>query len=137
MRKILKRLGIGLAVALLLFALFLAAWVLVIFPNFVDTGRQPDEDEPGMVELAEESPRIDFRESNGMLYINNEVVVFLRTSVEAEEAAAFLASYEAEVDDAMADIGIYKLIFPEAMTYEELEELLREIRSHDLVEMPT
>ena len=134
MRKILKRLGIGLAVALLFFALFLAAWVLVIFPNFVDTGRQPDEDEPGMVELAEESPRIDFRESNGMLYINNEVVVFLRTSVEAEEAAAFLASYEAEVDDAMADIGIYKLIFPEALTYEELEELLREIRSHDLVE---
>lgn len=135
MKKAFKIMGIVLATLVVLFALFLAAWIFVIFPNVVATTENGIvEAEPGLEELAEESERVDMNSSNGMVYINNEVVVFLRTNATQERVDAFFSSYDAEIDDTMADIRVYKMIFPEAMTYEELESLLQEIQSNSVVE---
>ncbi len=135
MKKAFKIIGIVLATLVLLFALFLAAWVFVIFPNVVATTENGIvETQPGLEELAEESERVDMNSSNGMVYVNNEMVVFLQTNASQERVEAFFAAYDAEIDDTMADIQIYKMIFPEAMTYDELESLLQEIESNSIVE---
>lgn len=135
MKKAFKIIGIVLATLVVLFALFLAAWVFIIFPNVVaTTDNSIAEAEPGLEELAGESERIDMNTSNGMVYVNNEVVVFVRTNASQERVDEFFASYDAEIDDTMADIRVYKMIFPEAMTYEELESLVQEIQSDSVVE---
>jgi len=132
MKKALKRLLIVLLVLAVLFALFLAAWVFLIYPNFVAQG-DPGE-EPGIVEIAEKSERIDFNEENGVPYMNNEVVVFVSASASEEEAADLLGRYDADVDDSMADIRVYRLVFGEAMEYGELEDLIEELKDDPIVE---
>lgn len=134
MKKIIKKIATFLIALLLLVALFMVIWIFLIFPRFVAPKDEDSEGGLGFVEIAEESEKIDFDEASGMLYMNNEVIVFVRESASEEEISALLAPLEAEIDKSMADIGVYRLLFPKAMTYEELEALIKSIKSEPLVE---
>lgn len=134
MKKILKRILIVVLVLLLLLALFVAAWVFLIVPNWISPENESGELQLEFHEFAEESETIDFNESNGVLYVNNEVVVFVEPSAAQEEIAALFDRYDADVDDSMADISVYKLIFRKGMTYDELESRVKKLKSNAIVE---
>ena len=135
MNKLIKKILIAAASVLLLFALFIVAWVFLIFPNFVEPDQsEVSEPKPGPVSIAEESEQVDFNEENGVLYVNNEVVVFIRTTAAQDRIDALFDSLDAEVDNTMADIGVYRLVFANAMSYDELESLINRIKSESIVE---
>lgn len=134
MKKIIKKIAVFLIALLLLLAILVVAWVFLIFPNFVAPKDEVAEVEPGAIEIAEESEKIDFNESNGVLYVNNEVIVFVRSSASEDKISALLSSFEAEIDESMADIGVYRLVFPKVMTYDDLESLIKKIKSDPIVE---
>ena len=119
---------------ILLFALFVVAWVFLIFPSFVAPKDEVAEVEPGSIQIAEDSEKIDFNEANGVLYVNNEIIVFVRASASEDKIAALFDSFDAEIDESMADIDVYRLVFKEAMTYDDLESLIKKIKSDPTVE---
>lgn len=134
MKKIIKKIAVFLIALILLLALFVAAWVFLIFPSFVAPKDDVAEVGPGSVQIAEESEKIDFNESNGVLYVNNEVIVFVRASATEDKISALFASFEAEIDETMADIDIYRLVFKKAMEYDDLESLIKKIKSDPIIE---
>lgn len=134
MKKIIKKIAVFLIALILLLALFVVAWVFLIFPSFVAPKDEVAEVETGSVQIAEDSEKIDFNESNGVLYVNNEVVVFVRSSASEEKIAALFNSFDAEIDESMADIDVYRLVFKEAMMYADLESLIKKIKSDPIVE---
>lgn len=134
MKKIIKKTAVFLIALILLLALFVVAWVFLIFPSFVAPKDEVAEVEPGSVQIAENSEKIDFNETNGVLYVNNEVIVFVRASASEDKIAALFDSFDAEIDESMADIDVYRLVFKEAMTYDDLESLIKKIKSNPIVE---
>ena len=134
MKKIIKKIAVFLIVLILLLVLFVVAWVFLIFPSFVAPKDEVAEVEPGSVQIAEDSEKIDFNEANGVLYVNNEVIVFVRASASEDKIAALFDSFDAEIDESMADIDVYRLVFKEAMTYDDLESLIKKIKSDPIVE---
>ena len=69
MKKIIKKFAVLLIALILLLALFVVAWVFLIFPSFVAPKDEVAEVEPGSVQIAEDSKKIDFNETNGILYM--------------------------------------------------------------------
>lgn len=134
MKKIIKKIAVFLIALILLFALFVVAWVFLIFPSFVAPKDEVAEVEPGSIQIAEDSEKIDFNEANGVLYVNNEVIVFVRASASEDKIAALFDSFDAEIDESMADIDVYRLVFKETMTYDDLESLIKKIKSDPIVE---
>ncbi|MGN0315923.1 MAG: S8 family serine peptidase [Fusicatenibacter sp.] len=134
MKKKIKKAVIALVLVLLLFAGFLVMWVWFIFPHVYPSQSEEGNAPIGHVEIAEKSETIDFDEETGMLYVNNEIVVLIREAASEEEIGEFLKGYDAEIDDSMADIGIYKLTFPEAMEYETLTDLVKEMKASPVAE---
>lgn len=134
MKKIIKKIAVFLIALILLFALFVVAWVFLIFPSFVAPKDEIAEVEPGSIQIAEDSEKIDFNEANGVLYVNNEIIVFVRASASEDKIAALFDSFDAEIDESMADIDVYRLVFKEAMTYDDLESLIKKIKSDPIVE---
>ena len=134
MKKIIKKIAVFLIALILLLALFVVAWVFLIFPSFVAPKDEVAEVEPGSVQIAEDSEKIDFNEANGVLYVNNEVIIFVRASASEDKIAALFDSYDAEIDESMADIDVYRLVFKEAMTYDNLEALIKKIKANPIVE---
>ena len=134
MKKILKSILIFLIVLLLLTAGYLAARIFLFPREEFSPENEIAEVEPGIVEIAEESEKIDFNEETGVLYVNNEVIVFIRSSAAQEKITALLEQFDATVDDSMADIYIYRLLFREAMTYEELDSVIKKLKSDSIVE---
>lgn len=134
MKKIIKKIAVFLIALILLLALFVVAWVFLIFPSFVAPKDGVTEVEPSSIQIAEESEKIDFNKSNGVLYVNNEVIVFVRTSATEDKISALFASFEAEIDESMADIDIYRLVFKKAMKYDDLESLIKKIKSDPIIE---
>lgn len=134
MKKILKKAAVVLIVLILLLALFVASWAFFLGPRLVATGDGTTDIASEFIQLAEESEKIDFNELNGVLYVNNEIIVFIKASVTEEQVSALFASYNAQVDDSMSDIDVYRLILNEAMTYSDLESLVGKIKADPIVE---
>lgn len=134
MKKAIKTTVIVVISLVLTLALLLAAWVFLIYPNFVAPKEEIIETTSRYSEIADKSDKIDFDQSNGMLYINNEVVVIVKSTASDDEISALFSSYGAKADNKMADIDVYRLVFEKAMTYEELESLVKKIGEEDIVE---
>lgn len=132
MEKVLKRIAISLIALILLFALFLAAWAFLIYPNLIADPSAADETN-ALPELAESSERLDYNSENGVLYVNNEIIVFLSDGATSAHLASLLSDFTVEIDEAMADIGAYRLCFADKMTYDELESLVKRLKSDSLV----
>ena len=131
MKKMVKRLIILLIVLLFLAASFIAAWTFLIFPNFVSPKIESEKEE---AEIAAAPENMELNESNGVRYMNNEVIVFVRASAAQDEIDDLFASYEAQVDDSMAEIGLYRLLLPESMDYDKLEDLVEDLKDEPNVE---
>ena len=134
MKKTVKNLLIFLIALIFLLILFSLAWAFFIFPNFISPKDEVEETETRFHKIAKESEKIDFNESNGMLYVNNEVVVFIKDETAKEKISALFDSFDAEVDESMSDINVYRLSFKKSMTYEELESLIKKIKSDSIVD---
>lgn len=134
MKKAIKTTVIVVISLVLTLALLLAAWVFLIYPSFVAPKEEIIEITSRYSEIADKSDKIDFDQSNGMLYINNEVVVIVKSTASDDEISALFSSYGAKADNTMADIDVYRLVFEKAMTYEELDSLVKKIGEEDIVE---
>lgn len=134
MKKIIKKKAIFLLALILMLVIFVVVWVFLISPNFVDQKDELVEYDPDPVQIAENSEKIDFNEDNGVLYVNDEVIVFVKTSSSENEIAALFDTLGGQVDESMADINVYRLFFEDAMTYEELEALVKKIKSNHIVD---
>lgn len=92
---------------------------------------QPNKD---MKELASENEHIDFNENDGLIYVNNELIVVAKEGIKPDEIEKIAASAGASVDSTMASIGIYKFIYSSPLTYEDLEKEIERIKKEPVVE---
>lgn len=134
MKKGLKKFLIAASILIVLFVLFLIAWVFLIFPKWIAPSDTASTENPEYTQISESSEKIDFDNESGMLYVNNEVVIFIRSGTSQEAITALFNNYDAEVDNVMADIDVYRLIFSESKTYEELVKIVNNINKDPIVE---
>ena len=112
--------------------LLAASWLLLLSPALSPENSAGGVEE--IIQLASESPYIDFDQDTGILYVNNEVIVFLDSDASLQQVQAFLDFQQAQVDDLMADLHIYRLIYSQQMTFDELEGLVEQLKSNAIVE---
>lgn len=120
----------ALIICLLILGAFVAGRLIV-------SSRNGDREQPAALsaeEFAKEVESVDYNRENGQLYVNNEVVVYFSMSASREEIDGFLQQYDAKPDASMGDIGIYRLVFRDAMTYEELKDLTAQMQQNTIVE---
>ena len=132
MRKTLFRTVVVILVLMMAVASFMAAWVFLIFPQV-----NPEKDripEALETEFAENAEDVSFDAESGILYVNNEVVVYIRETANAETVRSFLEGTGAEIDASMADIGIYCLRYSRQMETEDLDRLVRRLKEDPVVE---
>ena len=133
MNKMVKTAVLCMLMAVYAAAALLAAWVFILTPVlerdalFQDVGQD-------MSSLAEELEDVDFDRDTGMLYVNNEIIVVAASGTGEEEIAELAEDNDAELDKAMADIGIYRFCFDSSMDYDELDSLLSKLEHSELVE---
>lgn len=85
-------------------------------------------------QIAEQSDFIDFDESSGEAYVNNELLVYAKQDTDADEAEQlFLSVGVSSVDGTMSDIGLYRLVFPNVMSYEELKDIISTLSEESMV----
>ena len=132
MKRKIKWVLLILAVICLLLVLLAAGWRFFLYPAL--HGSQGEGEMEVILQIASESEDIDFDEDTGILYVNNEVVVFLDSNASQQQVQAFLDSQQAQVDDFMADLHIYRLVYSSKMTFGELESLVEQLKSNAIVE---
>ncbi len=106
----------------------------IVFPTwhyFSDNDRGDDGNEP---EIVNEIENIDFNSENGMLYVNDEIIVMAKEGVTRSEMEALVKEFRAEITTAMEDIGFWQIGFRDEMTYDELNRVLKKIKKSELVE---
>ena len=85
-------------------------------------------------QIAEKSDFINFDKSSGEAYVNNELLVYVEQDADADEAEQLFSSVGvSSVDDTMSDIGLYRLVFPSAMSREELEDIISTLSENPIV----
>lgn len=134
MKKTIKRILIAMIIILAVLIVFVAAWIFFIAPKVLQDDADAIGNETEIFQIAEKSEKIDINNSNGVMYVNNEIVVFIQTSAGVEEATALFSEFDANLDETMADIGVYKLIFKNSMTYDELEDTIEKLKTEEIVE---
>lgn len=134
MKKWGKKLLIAVVLLLVIALALPAAWVFLIYPRLSQDAAAEEQTMDEFRSIAEDSEYIDFDETEGLLYVNNEIVVFAASSAAPEQLAALAKSLHGESDDTMSDIGVYRFRFGEPMTYDELDSLLRKTKRSDVVE---
>ena len=135
MKRKIKWVLLILAVICLLLVLLAAGWRFFLYPAL--HGSQGEGEMEVILQIASESEDIDFDEDTGILYVNNEVIVFLDSNASQQQVQAFLDSQQAQVDDFMADLHIYRLVYSSKMTFGELESLVEQLKSNAIVGTPT
>ncbi|MCR4650292.1 MAG: S8 family serine peptidase [Lachnospiraceae bacterium] len=128
-RKIVKIL----IILTVILALLLTA-AIIYNPFGIRNNNSENTEEAQYIEISGGSNVIDFNTDKGILYINNEIIVYMDEYASDEETERLLSSMDVMADDSMKDIGIYRLIFTEAMSYEELETKIKVLKSNPLVE---
>lgn len=81
-----------------------------------------DEVEPG-----------DIAEYNGVQYINNEIIVIMEDGVTDEQVDELFSKYNADVDKSLAEQDLYLMVFPEVMSYEQINSLVEELEADPIV----
>ena len=84
--------------------------------------------------LAERSEQIDFNEETGIAYVNNEIIILLKPDAAQEEINALAKDYGCRIETEMADIGMYRFIFPEALSYDELQDIVNKLKKEAIIE---
>ena len=85
-------------------------------------------------EVAKEIESVDFDQENGLLYVNSDVILVAKEAVQKKDILRLAEENDAEADTTMSDIGVYRLIYDDAMTYGELDAAVQELRKDPRVE---
>ncbi len=126
MSKILKRVLIFGIIAIVA---VVALGVFVIIPVLAGPQPTPEESGTSVLDLAESSEHVDLDPESGIVYVNDEVVVFARPAITQEQMEALAKEQGATLDSTMADDGIYRLTYPEPMTMVELDERVEALKA--------
>lgn len=111
----------------------LAAFVALPLFNLFGPGRA-ESSSAFYTRIAENYPEVTFDEDEGLLFVNNELVVMIAADADRADVETLAASYDAQIADAMEDIGVYRLRFNKNMTYSELERARTKLKKEALVE---
>lgn len=111
----------------------LAVFVALPLFNWLGPGRA-ESSSAFYTRIAENYPEVTFDEEEGLLFVNNELVVMTAADADRADAEALAASYDAQIADAMEDIGVYRLRFNKNMTLSELERAQTKLKKEALVE---
>jgi subtilisin family serine protease len=88
--------------------------------------------------LAAELSRIDENLSvdseSGVIFVSNEIILMASEGCSEDEIKQLAEAYGAEIKDSLPDIGVYKLVFPERMVYEEILQLIERLKAEPSVE---
>jgi hypothetical protein len=103
---------------------------LFIYTQFNGTFNQSRPDIPDFVK---ENENLEFHRETGMIYVNNEVLIFAEQGTMFYMIQRLAEIHNAEISTAMHDIGLYVLRFPRVMTYEEIEKLIETCLIQDFV----
>lgn len=124
-------------ITLVVFAILIGIAILgffIVFPAWNYFASRDKREDANAPKLAEEAENIDFNEENGLLYVNDEIIIMTYEGVTRNEVEALADEFRARIVTAMEDIGFWQLGFQEAMTYEDLNRVLRKIKKSELVE---
>ncbi len=111
-----------------------AIGVFVAFPIYHYFSTRNLTDDANAPEIADEIENIDFNKDNGLLYINNEIIIMTYEGVTRLDVETLAKEFRAEIATAMEDIGFWQFQFKEAMTYSELNRTLKKIKKSEVVE---
>lgn len=84
--------------------------------------------------LADQYDEVSFDEREAVAFVNNEVVVIAALDADEDDIRDLAEEYDATVVEAMTDVGVYRLQFPEAKSYGSLEDIVRRMNKDDRVD---
>jgi len=111
-----------------------AIGAIAIWPTWKKYYTGDQVDDPNEPRIAVESEYIDFNSENGLLYVNNEVIIVTYEGTSRSDIETLAQDFKAELVSAMEEIGFWQLRFTEPMSFEELETVLKKIKKNDIVE---
>ncbi|WP_455139870.1 S8 family serine peptidase [Thermophilibacter sp.] len=97
-------------------------------------GAAAGEQGVGPSELAEKSELVDVS-PDGVTYVNSEVLVYAADGADDGQLRELFSSVgAADVDDSLADLTLYRLVFPDSLPYDDLSAKLDALNASPLVE---
>ncbi|MBR1560888.1 MAG: S8 family serine peptidase, partial [Clostridia bacterium] len=84
--------------------------------------------------IGDASELIDFDADAGMLYVNNELLIYANDAMSGDNIESIAQIYGAALDAQLADIGIYRLLFDASKSYEALTDIAEQLNDSPLIE---
>ena len=84
--------------------------------------------------IVDENEHITFNEESGILYVNNEIIVVAKVDTKIGDIKNLAIEQGANIDDTMEDIGVYRFIYSEPISYEKLSVKIEGLRQNALVD---
>lgn len=133
-----KRRGLKALIIILtvLLVLLTAGFIALHFMEKDD--RSPIETEPENIEETIQTLLEDFEEltldKNGTFFVNDEIIVLVPLGTAASDVETLAERYDAEVIDAMEDVGIYQFKLKKSEDLYDLEDIIEELNAEELVD---
>jgi len=90
---------------------------------------KPEEDHASVIdEIVKEYESVDQNKDNGLIYVNNEIVVVAQKGVTVEEMRKLAEDNDAQLDDSMSDINFYRFVFSYNLSYRQLAGLVEDLK---------
>jgi subtilisin family serine protease len=84
--------------------------------------------------VARDHDHIDYDEFSGELYVNDEIILIAYEGVSLREIEALATQHRAKVEQAMEEIGFYKLRLVSPVSYRTLMDLAARMQEEPIVE---
>ena len=131
MNKSVKKNNFGIAVGIAVSFIFLIIFLLGIF---LITQAGKDSNEPTFNEkiasITKENEYVEFNEENGIIYVNDEIIVVSKEDAQIDDIRNLAIEQNATIDEDMADIGIYRFIYSEPMSYEDINTKIEALKQN-------
>jgi len=124
----------GILICLGILIVLSAIGVIAIWPTWKKYYKGDQVDDPNEPRIAVESEYIDFNSENGLLYVNNEIIIVTYEGASRSDIETLAQDFKADLVSAMEEIGFWQLRFKERMSFEELQTVLKKLKKNDIVE---
>ena len=84
--------------------------------------------------LMEEHEEISVDSDNGMVFVNNEVIVMVPVGTPYAQVKAMALKYDAKIIDSMESLGIYQFKLESAADSDEMEDLIDSLEAESIVD---
>ena len=101
-------------------------WHYFTVSDKMDDGNAPS--------IVDEFDNIDLNSDNGLIYVNDEIIIITYEGVSRAEVEDLIDGYEAEIVSGMDDIGVWQIQFGDTMTYDEINKIIKKLKKSELVE---